>query len=87
MSVLAEIALGPPANDTLEVGGPERFRFDALIGRALSVKHDTRDVKADLHARYFGTELREESLVPGREARIGRTRFDTWLGRSNPARS
>ncbi len=85
VSVLADIALGPPANDTLEVGGPERFRFDALVGRALSVKHDKREVMADHHARYFGTELGEESLVPGGRARIGRTRFDTWLSRSSPA--
>jgi uncharacterized protein YbjT (DUF2867 family) len=84
VSVLAEIALGPPANDTLEVGGPERFRFDALFGHALNVKHDNRQVKADRHARYFGTELREDSFVPGGNARIGRTRFDTWLSHSHP---
>lgn len=82
VSVLAEIALGPPRNDTLEVGGPERFRFNALIGRALSVKHDEREVIADAHARYFGTELREDSLVPGGKARIGGTRFDAWLSAS-----
>ncbi len=86
VSVLAEIALGPPANDTLEVGGPERFRFDALIGHALSVKHDERTVTADPHARYFGTELSEDSLVPGGNARIGRTRFDAWLSHSHPTR-
>jgi uncharacterized protein YbjT (DUF2867 family) len=86
VSVLAEIALGPPANDTLEVGGPERFRFDALIGQALSAQHDERKVKADPHARYFGTELRENSLVPGGKARIGRTRFDAWLSHSHPTR-
>lgn len=84
VSVLAEIALGPPANDTLEVGGPERFRFDALIGHALNVKHDKRRVKPDRHARYFGTELGEDSLVPSGNARIGRTRFDTWLSHSHP---
>jgi uncharacterized protein YbjT (DUF2867 family) len=28
VSVLAEIALGAPVNGTVEVGGPERFRFD-----------------------------------------------------------
>ena len=85
VSVLAEIALGQPANDTLEVGGPERFRFEELIGRALNIKHDRRIVVADLHARYFGTELREDSLVPIGKAQIGRTQFDAWLSRSNPA--
>ena len=84
VSVLGEIALGQPANDTVEVSGPERFRFDELVGRALTVKHDKRIVVADLHARYFGTELREDSLVPIGKARIGGTHFDAWLSRSNP---
>ncbi|MFL6603646.1 MAG: SDR family oxidoreductase [Steroidobacteraceae bacterium] len=86
VSVLAEIALGQPANDTLEVGGPDRFRFDAFISRALSAKNDKRRVVADLHARYFGTELVEESLVPSDKARLGHTRFEAWISRSTPSR-
>jgi uncharacterized protein YbjT (DUF2867 family) len=80
VSVLAEIALGQPVNGTLEVGGPERFRFEAFIDRVLSAKNDKRNVVADLHARYFGTELAEESLVPIGKARLGQTRFDAWIG-------
>jgi uncharacterized protein YbjT (DUF2867 family) len=86
VAVLAEIALGPPVNGTLEVGGPERFRFDEIIGRALSVKNDKRKVMADVHARYFGTELDEESLVPAGKARTGSTRFDAWISRSSASR-
>jgi uncharacterized protein YbjT (DUF2867 family) len=86
VSVLAEVALGPPVNGTVEVGGPERFRFEDFIARTLSVKNDKRKVVGDLHARYFGTEVSEESLVPGNEARIGQTRFDVWLSRSNASR-
>jgi uncharacterized protein YbjT (DUF2867 family) len=86
VSVLAEIALGPPVNGTVEVGGPERFRFDEFIARALSAKNDKRKVVADVHARYFGTELGEESLIPGGKARIGQTRFDAWTGRSGASR-
>ena len=82
VSELAEIALGKPVNGILEVGGPERFQFDEFISRALSAKNDKRKVVADPHGRYFGTELEKESLVPGRSARIGRTRFDAWSGRS-----
>jgi uncharacterized protein YbjT (DUF2867 family) len=82
VSVLAEIALGPPVNGTVEVGGPERFGFDEFVARALSVKNDKRKVVADVHARYFGTELGEESLIPGGKARIGQTRFEAWAGRS-----
>jgi uncharacterized protein YbjT (DUF2867 family) len=86
VAVLTEIALGPPVNGTLEVGGPERFRFDEIIGRALSVKNDKRKVVADGHARYFGTELEEESLIPGGKARVGQTRFDAWISRSSAPR-
>jgi uncharacterized protein YbjT (DUF2867 family) len=86
VSVLAEIALGPPANGTLEVGGPERFRFDEFIGRGLSVKNDKRKVVAEAHAHYFGTELDEDSLIPGGKARIGQTRFETWIGSSTASR-
>jgi uncharacterized protein YbjT (DUF2867 family) len=86
VSVLAEIALGPPVNGTVEVGGPERFRFDEFIARALSAKNDKRKVVADVHARYFGTELGEESLIPRGKARIGQTRFEAWTGRSGASR-
>lgn len=82
VSVLAELALGPPVNGIVEVGGPERFRFDEFVARVLSVKDDRRKVVADRHARYFGTELGEESLVTGPEARLGNTRYEAWARRS-----
>ena len=34
---------------------------------------------ADDHARYFGVELNDESLVPGDNPRVGAIRFETWL--------
>jgi uncharacterized protein YbjT (DUF2867 family) len=86
VAVLADIALAQPANGTVEVGGPERFRFDAFIERALISKQDQRTVVADHHARYFGTELNEESLVPGGNAKLGKLRFDTWLARPSQPR-
>ena len=82
VSVLAEVALGPPVNGTLEVGGPERFRFEEFIALVLGAKHDKRKVVGDPQARYYGTELDEESLIPGGKARIGQTRFESWVGRS-----
>ncbi|HEX5458950.1 MAG TPA: SDR family oxidoreductase [Steroidobacteraceae bacterium] len=81
VSLLAELALASPVNGLVEVGGPERFLFDEFISRVLSVKDDGRKVVADRHARYFGTELGEESLVTGREARLGNTRYEAWVHR------
>jgi uncharacterized protein YbjT (DUF2867 family) len=86
VAVLADIALGTPANGTVEVGGPERFQFEEFIARALRGKNDQRTVVADPHARYFGTELDEDSLVPVGKARLGQTKFDAWVASSNAAR-
>jgi uncharacterized protein YbjT (DUF2867 family) len=82
VAALADIVLGAPANDTIEVAGPEKLRFDELIRRVLGNNKDTRRVTTDVHARYFGTELNDESLVPASTApRIGPTRFEAWLAR------
>jgi uncharacterized protein YbjT (DUF2867 family) len=86
VSVLADTTLGPPVNGTIEVGGPERFRFDKFIALSLSAKHDERKVVADPHALYFGTALTEESLIPGGNARIGHTRFEAWCSRPSASR-
>jgi uncharacterized protein YbjT (DUF2867 family) len=85
VATLADLVLGPPANDTLEVAGPEKIRFDELIRRVLSNNKDAREVTTDVHARYFGTELDDQSLVPaGHAPRLGSTRFESWLTRSTP---
>jgi uncharacterized protein YbjT (DUF2867 family) len=86
VAVLADVALGAPVNGIIEVGGPERLRFEQFIGRGLSVRNDKRQVVADSHARYFGTELAEESLVAGSKARLGPTRLEAWLSRANASR-
>src|SRR6185503_108315 len=76
---VGRIAVGAPVNGTVEVAGPQQFRFDELIRQGLAARNDPREVVADPHARYFGTELDERSLVPWGEARLGDIRFDEWL--------
>jgi uncharacterized protein YbjT (DUF2867 family) len=83
-AALADIALAPPANDTVEVAGPERFRLDELVGRVLSAKHDARKVIVDARARYFGAELNDQSLIPGSNLLVCGTQFDTWLSSATP---
>lgn len=82
-AALADLAVSEPANGIVELGGPEQFRLDELARRVLSANNDPRPVKADVHARYFGTELDDHSLTPGSNARIAPTRFEDWL--SQPA--
>ena len=81
-SMVGKVAIGSPLNGIVELAGPEQSRFDEFIRRGLSARKDPREVIADPHARYFGTELSEYSLVPGNAPRLGETRFEDWLTRS-----
>jgi len=79
---VSEVALAPPVMGIVEVAGPEQFRFDELIRRDLVGRGDSRPVVPDAHARYFGTELEERSLVPGVGARLGKTTYGEWFAQS-----
>jgi len=81
-SGVARIAVGPPVNGIVEIAGPEQFRVDELVRRRLASLKDAREVIADPHARYAGAELAERTLLPGKNARFGETRFDIWLKKS-----
>ena len=83
-SAVARIAVGTPVNGTVEIAGPDLFRLDDLIRRDLAARNDPREVISDPHARYFGGELSERTLVPGDDARLGETHFENWL--NQPAR-
>jgi len=78
-SAVAQVALGAPVNGTVEVGGPAKFRLDELVRRGLAAWKDPREVVADPHARYYGIEVKERTLVPGDDARLGETQFESWL--------
>ena len=81
-AVLAEVAIDAPVNGMIEVAGPEPIRQDELVRRFLSANEDARKVVTDVHARYSGVELNDQSLTPGDNPRIGPTRFEDWLSRS-----
>src|SRR5205814_7475006 len=42
-SAMAEIAVGSPINDTVEIAGPEQFRLDELVRRRLASLGDSRE--------------------------------------------
>lgn len=82
-SAVGRVALGPPVNGTVEVGGPEKFRLDELIRQGLAASKDPRQVIADPHARYYGIEVEERTLVPEEDAKLGNIRFGDWLAQGN----
>ena len=81
-SAVARTAVGAPINGIVEVAGPEQFRLDELVRRALAARHDPRKVAADPQTRYFGAKLGERMLVPGADAKLGEIRFEDWLSQS-----
>jgi uncharacterized protein YbjT (DUF2867 family) len=78
-AAVGRIAVGQPINGTVEIGGPEPFRIDELVRRRLTSLNDSREVVADPNARYSGAKIDERTLIPGNNARLGETRFETWL--------
>jgi uncharacterized protein YbjT (DUF2867 family) len=81
-SAVCRVALGSPLNRTIEIGGPEQFPLYEVVRRDLAARKDPREVVADPQARYYGIKLSETTLVPGGDARLGETRFETWLSQS-----
>jgi len=81
-SAVGRIAVGPPVNGTVEIGGPEQFRLDELVQQRLAALKDPREVIADPEARYAGAKLSLRTLVPDKTARLGETRFEAWLTQS-----
>lgn len=86
-AILADVALGEPTNGTLEIAGPEQIRQDEFVGRFLSATGDARRVITDAHARYYGLDVNDQSLVPARNPRIGSIHFAEWLNRSVPQKT
>ena len=76
---IGRIAVDAPLNGIVEVAGPEQFRFEELIRQGLRARNDTREVVLDPHARYFGAELGERSLIPAEGARLGEIHLQEWL--------
>ncbi|MGW6199996.1 SDR family oxidoreductase [Kribbella sp. NPDC055110] len=75
---LGRTAVGEPLNARIDIAGPDEFRMDEFFRKALAGRSDTREVVADEHARYFGSELTERSLVPTGEATLGELHYDDW---------
>jgi uncharacterized protein YbjT (DUF2867 family) len=75
-------AVGAPLNGIVEVAGPDQFKMDELVRRALQASGDPRQVITDPKALYFGDYAVDDStLVPGDGALIGDVHFQDWLER------
>jgi uncharacterized protein YbjT (DUF2867 family) len=76
---VAAVATNPPANDVVEIAGPDAFAFEDAVARVLHAANDRRHVLADPDARYFGAVATRGVLLPGPHAHIATTRLSEWL--------
>jgi uncharacterized protein YbjT (DUF2867 family) len=76
---VADAAVGPPVNDTIEIAGPERLPMSELVARYLKATNDPRKVVSDPQARYYGIRVDDRSLVPGDSPHLGTIRLGDWL--------
>ncbi|HET7800430.1 MAG TPA: SDR family oxidoreductase [Humibacillus xanthopallidus] len=75
---VARVAVGEPLGGGVDTAGPDRYAMDDFFRQALAAAGDTREVMTDPHARYFGSELQDDSLVPVGAAQLGRIRYADW---------
>ena len=85
-AAMADAALAPPLNGTVEIAGPQRVGMAELVQRYLSAIGDPRTVVGDAKALYFGAELNDQSLTPGDQPRLGSIDFASWMAQSKAAR-
>lgn len=81
-AALADATFGDPRGDKIEIAGPEQLRLDLVATEIATAFEDGRRVVPDIHARYFGAELQERSLLPGPDAFIAPSKFDDWFRES-----
>ncbi|HTE29030.1 MAG TPA: SDR family oxidoreductase [Chryseolinea sp.] len=79
ISVLTDVVVGAPLNGTTEVAGPVRMPMSEFIRYYLEATEDSRRVVPDEHARYFGAELNDESLVPAGKSHLGKIKYEDWF--------
>jgi uncharacterized protein YbjT (DUF2867 family) len=87
VAALTDVTIGPALNGTIEIAGPEKIPMDEFVRRYLHATEDSRQVVSDVHARYFGTELNDQSITPGDNPRLGHVRFAEWLSESIPKKA
>jgi uncharacterized protein YbjT (DUF2867 family) len=76
---VGRVAVGEPLNGIREIGGPEQFRLDELVRKALAARNDPREVVTDDKARYSGALIGERTLLPGPDAQLGEITLGAWL--------
>jgi uncharacterized protein YbjT (DUF2867 family) len=78
VAVLAEVAVGAPLREKLDIAGPETQDLVDMARRTFAVRG--QDIKLIPTWRgVFGLDMAGEVLLPGEGARLAPTTFEDWL--------
>lgn len=77
-AILADVAVGAPLGDRLDIAGPDTEDLVDMARRTFAVRG--KDIKLIPTWRgNFGTDMSGEVMLPGDGARLGTITFDDWL--------
>jgi uncharacterized protein YbjT (DUF2867 family) len=79
VDALVDVVLAAPVNGTVEVAGPVSMPMHDFIRHYMGETGDTRQLIADPDSLYFGAALNDQSLVPGKNPRLGKIRYEDWF--------
>jgi uncharacterized protein YbjT (DUF2867 family) len=79
-TAMAEYALSPAQNRTVEIAGPDALGIDEIVRRYLTATGDARRVMTDVQAPYYGVKITERALTPDHADRLAPTHLEEWLG-------
>jgi uncharacterized protein YbjT (DUF2867 family) len=72
--------VGQDANgEIVDLSGPEVLRLIDMVREIMAVKNDRRSVVEDPEARYFGSSLDQDALIPNGPCITGTQSFSKWL--------
>ena len=86
-AVLAETAAGDPRGRAIDLAGPEPQDLVDMARRTLEARGEPLRLIPSWRSGVFGEEAAGEKLLPGPEARLAPTTFDTWLATQRAAAS
>lgn len=80
---VTEAAVGTPANNIIEIAGPERFTMPEIVARYLQDTNDQRKVIPNSNNNYYGGTIPNAALVPAdnNKARLGAINYEKWLSK------
>lgn len=77
-AILAEIAVGAPLRDKIDIAGPETQDLVDMARRTYSARQQSIRLIPTWRGA-FGPQMAGEALLPGENARLAPTTFDQWL--------